>query len=799
MPISAILSLFRVGQSLSSRPAVLLSAGLVIAYMVNIGWLHQVDIYHRHFFEHGILIAVYQLARLFFFFALAWLVYAVGVAVVAMFAGPAFLWRLPAFERYPLGFFVGSAIWHLVLYVLGFAGLYMWPVMAGMTVVVAALSIGHLARCVDAARSSRSKVRWPATLEDATAGTLVITLMAVAAAFIVIRGAFPLGGHDYYMHYFSYLTEVARSGSLQPNAAWYHFYDSKGVSLLFLSMILTDPTAPGPVTTMFAGFGVCLVYAILRHATGSRLLPLCGAILYVVFFAIGNDELEKQHVTTAVLTLAMLWTSIRLLDEQADRRPWIIALVAAVVTSILITVELGLLIVIYLAGLVAWFSWRREWRRALEPFCVASLAVFCVLGTLVLNYIYTGLPLQHMLLEAWPYADLNRLRDWGILYEVIALHYSFASFVLSLGHSSIFAPAHIWSWSFARALVEYFRLPLWWPLLVPVALFIPWRLWNRTARKSVSARYLWAILALFWFLICILAVAIMIGTAEETSFRRLMSLAYPVPLCLILLLWHFALHPLKQTSKAMHVVRVAAACATLVVLWPLASYSTARPEMTSAGLKMISANGWRFFSGLYSLKEAYQNQLGWEGKHPTGGIFSGVEEPWKIVGPNTPILAFHIHAYCMLPACNIVIPVTFRLGKQWRTAYAAGLETADRAAAQLRSDGLNYFFISMELPFFPSFQGLFSPTEIRTHLAVRWTDGKNYLLTWPGPDTTPIDDKFMAFYTKAMGVDLKTPCEQDIFTDLCAIFHHIERHAANLRPFALPWCKNCAGLPKVNE
>jgi hypothetical protein len=621
------------------------------------------------------------------------------------------------------------------------------------------------------------------------------------------------------MHYFSYLTEVVRSGSLQPNAVWYHFYISKGLSLFFLGMILTDPIAPSLVTTVFAGFGTCIVYAILRHATGNRLLPLCGAFLYVLFFAVGNDELEKQHVTTAVLSLAMLWTSIRLLDQGANRRPWIIALSASVITIILITVELGLLIVIYLAGFVAWFLWRRDWRKAIEPLGVASITALSVVAILALNYAYTGLPHVHLLLEAWPYADLNRLRDWGVLQPVISLHFAVTNLASSVNHAtSIFAPAQLWSWSFAQTLAEYFRLALWWPLLVPAVLFLPWQLRNHAARQLLSSRYLAAFLALCWFSICILAVAIAAGTAEATSFTRLMSLAYPVSLCLILLLWHIALHPLGRTSTHwLHLVRVATACATLVVLWPLASHWTERPELSwsteyrgnhGVGLKTIFASGWSFFSGRFSLKDAYQNQLGWEGKHPTGGIWPGIEEPWRIVGRHTPIVAFHIHAYCMLPDCNVVIPPNaFRLGRQWRTPYVATVEPADRAAEQLHSDGVDYFFISMDLPFFPFFNVLFSSQEIRRHLAVRWTDGRNYLLTWPGSDTTPIDDKFMDFYTKVQGAvpdkstgqeATVTPCERQM-TDECAIFHHLERHAANMRPFALPWCLNCAGLPQIDK
>ena len=789
----------------------MLPVGLVIAYIAVIIGFHQVDLYHKHFFDHGALVFFYQLQRIFFLFALAWLVYVVGAIVTRAVCGSGFFWSLAAYERYPLGFFVGSGIWHVVLFCAGLAGLYIWPVVAIMTVAVAAISIPHMSRCLREARSSFCRVRFPNNVGDGVLAVLWIGLLFVSATFVAVRGLYPLGGHDYYLHYFSYLTEVVRSGSLRPNAVWYHFYDSKGLSLTFLGMLLTDPEAPSLVTTVFAGFGACVVYAILRHATASRVLAMCGAVLYVLFFAVGNDELEKQHVTTAVLSLAMLWASIRLLDVDANRRAWTMVLASSAVTMVLITVELGLLIVMYLGGFVIWFWWRREWRRAAAPLVVALIAGVGVIAMLGLNYAYTGLPLEHLVLAAWRYADLNRLRDWGVLYEVLSLHYAFTGLASTVNHStSLFTPAQLWSSAFAQALAGYFRLPIWWPLLVPIVLLVPFRLRDRAARQLLSPRYLAAVAALGWFSICILAVAIMIGTAEIFSFTRLMSLAYPVTLCLILLGWHFALHPLPQARPFPQVVGLVIGCVTLVLLWPLASYSTARPELAwrmeyrgehGVGLNTILTNGWRFLTGSFSLKDANQNQVGWEAKHPTGGIWPGLEVPWKIVGPNTPIVAFHIHAYCMLPDCNVVVPITFRLGKHWKTPYLMYLGSADQAEAQLRADGINYFFVSKDLPVYSFFQGILPALapEIRKRLGIRWTDGRNYLLTWRGKDTTPIDDEFMKFYAKTVHLGVESPCEKGMPGAQCPVYHHLLRHEADLRPFALPWCLNCAGLLPVDK
>ena len=241
---------------------------------------------------------------------------------------------------------------------------------------------------------------------------------------------------------------------------------------------------------MFVVFGVCILYAMLRNATGARLIPLCGAILYVVFFVIGNDELEKQHIPAGILCgLAMLWTTIGLLNERENPWPWMIALWATVVTTILITIELGFLLSIYFTGFAAWYAWRRNWRRALELFSGAAIAVTGVATICVLNYAYTGLALEHFLLDEWRYTDLNRIRDWGILYEVIMLHAGFTGASLANGAFSLagILSGKAIAWSDVLNFANFFRLSIWWPLVIPVILFLPWRLRNGTARQLMSA------------------------------------------------------------------------------------------------------------------------------------------------------------------------------------------------------------------------------------------------------------------------------------------------------------------------
>jgi len=45
---------------------------------------------------------------------------------------------------------------------------------------------------------------------------------------------------------------------------------------------------------------------------------------------------------------------------------------------------------------------------------------------------------------------------------------------------------------------------------------------------------------------------------------------------------------------------------------------------------------------------------------------------------------------------------------------------------------------------------LFAPDTIGDYLGIKWTDGSAFLLTWSGPDTTPITSEFLEIYRKRL-------------------------------------------------
>ena len=76
------------------------------------------------------------------------------------------------------------------------------------------------------------------------------------------------------------------------------------------------------------------------------------------------------------------------------------------------------------------------------------------------------------------------------------------------------------------------------------------------------------------------------------------------------------------------------------------------------------------------------------------------------------------------------------------------------AKQRLQEAGLNYFLFMKDyrvLDLLP-YSRLFAPETIGHYLGVKWSDGSTFLLTWIGPDTTPIGPDFLDPYTRLRAV-----------------------------------------------
>jgi hypothetical protein len=760
-------------------------------------WFRRTNFYYDHFFHVGSAVTRYQAARLGFACFLAWLIYATGVGVAVLLTGRGALRVLPAWERAPLFFILGAGLLHIVLFCLGLAGLYTPPVAIVLVSAITVASVPHLANCLRGAIDSLHEItRHP--LKMRTIGTMfaVLATAVSAATFLAVKGLYPAGGHDYYNHYFHFYRKVVDSGSILPNEVWYHFYYSKGAGLYFLSMLLTDPLAPQLAASLFIACGAGIVWALLKRAGANGLIPWIGACLYIalLIYTPGPDDnrrhggwgdLEKLHELTGVLCLSVVWIAYRLAHE--DRRTlqvWGIALQLAIISLALLTPALVLLMGGFLFSYFI-YLFIRQFRPA-----AAWIFSGCVTGGLslmaigLINYYLTGIPSDQLIVQLWPYLNLQKVSEWGVLFEVIMHH---------LGLVGLQNQSSPWSWAILPLLATYLRLELWWPILFAALPLVAFHLGTGSGRTALVGRFdarLWVALALF-VLMVMLAALFGGGRSQDISFYRLSTFSYGPVLCAALCLWYLGLE-IREFRKRWLEAGVAVVLAIAIPVWIAVSTISMQNVLGHYGnVVAIVFNAKRLFTGAYSLKDAYQNQQGWPGRSAWGGIYPGVITPWRMLPPKTPVWSFHIHSYCMLPDCEMRSLVSFRFSPSWQTVLFG---PADEAKRKLQEERLNYFFFSDKLPISDLVMAspLFSPDHIADHLGIKWTDGTNYLLTWKEADSEELPLQMLDSYRTI--VNASPQYQAFLAVNWKAIADYTVAHSKALQPFNLPWCTKCLGM-----
>ena len=222
-------------------------------------WFHEVDVYHHHFSEPGIIVVAYNCFRVLFIFYLFWIVATAGLLLLRTVARQE-LAELGVLERLALGFFTGSGVWHVAMLVLGYLDLYTVPVAIAVTLPLVILSYVP-------ARAAACDI-YHAVITLRGLDRLDWLLLALAAIAIImlllVKGLYPGGGHDYFTHYFYYLQAVIERGGLWPNDVWYHYYYDKGAGLFFLGV--SDDRSPRPAACDLLIHGDGRIVAVRRAA-----------------------------------------------------------------------------------------------------------------------------------------------------------------------------------------------------------------------------------------------------------------------------------------------------------------------------------------------------------------------------------------------------------------------------------------------------------------------------------------------------------------------------------------------------
>ena len=717
-------------------------AALLGGFIGVVLWFDWVDFYNKHFFDTGAIVFADNVVRIVFVGIFSWLIYAPGAGVVALIMSPNQRAALSPPERAVLGYGIGVGIWHVAMLTLGVLNLYYQAVIVVFCLVVLVASARHFGRVAVAGYRALSDRLARFRRGRASPQEVGAILIAVVAAWLLLRrGLFPGGSGDYYTHYFYYYLEVLKNHGLAPNDVWYHYYYSKGSGLVFLGMLLTDPEAPALTTfpcVIFAAVAIATLAA--RMAPGS-LWPAAGTWIYLLYYLlsfsdIGGSEFQKDHEEVTALVVLTAWALC--MEHCAPPLPFRVMAAASAIAAAIVTQAVGALLSIFVGLLCAWSILRQRWREMWAYGVVAAAIAVAVLAMFVLSYVQTGLASDQALDLMLRFADVSRLDRWGVIPQVIAVAW------IRDNYLALVPP---FGWADFKQLFQFMRLRGLWPFLIgPIIAaiiiyaldkFAPWkrqRLSDQTEVAFAGAAAARLAALLFFFIV----IALLVGRTQSISFERLSTFFVPLLLLFAIASSAWLLNGKLRSRGDPWTWTVLPAVLLVAVLgaWQGKDHWSRR-------LPSETANALRFFSGRFSLAEAYRHV----GGYVFGGINPNALNAARQLPYGTPIWSTNVDSYCMVPGCQMESAISFKMSGRLDEILGGDPELAKR---RLQEAGLNYFLFVKDLRIIDllPFSRLFAPDTIGRYLGVKWSDGSTFLLTWIGPDTTPIAPDFLEAYER---------------------------------------------------
>jgi hypothetical protein len=740
----------------------------VLPYVALLVWFHEVDVYHRHFAEPGLIVVAYNCFRVFFIFYLFWIAATAGLLLLRAVARQE-LAELGVLERLALSFFTGAGVWHVAMLALGYLDLYTLPVAIAVTLPLVVLSY------VPARAAACDIYHAVITLRGLDGlDWLLLALAAIAIIMLLlVKGLHPGGGHDYFTHYFYYLQAVIERGGLWPNDVWYHYYYDKGAGLVFLGVLLTDLLAPQLVTFTFMVAAGLALFLLLRRIAPATLWPLAGTVLFLFVYIYtpgaavlysmngGWGDFEKLHEINAALVIAIVWMTVEALTSTDRKRIlWFIAATSTIVCAVLTNITIAIYLGGFFALLAVCYAVCRRIASVLICLGLGAVAGFLLIALLIINQATTGLANDQGILFFWNFANIETLAGWGALPFVI---------VLFQGRQQMVGATPPFSIHTVIFLIESFRLDLVMPMIIGGTVIslsaIVRSRWNRNVITTV--------IVLTSAALMFLAVAMLAGRAQQVSFYRYASFGTPLAIACAVLSWSI---PSGDDRTARFARSRPIALLVLLLCLVLDLY----PAPMIGGLN----RALHFASGRYSIDTAYSTQYGPPPRQEWSAIYTGARGAYGVVGPGTPIWSLHIHTYCMLPNCIVESYPSFLMTHHWERVMFG---TPNEAEQTLHAAHLDYFLFTREddirdpLPLSP----LFSPDNIGQFLGIRWTDGTTSLLTWLGPGIAPLDQAWIADYRRS--VERSATVQSFPYAAMKQILAGLDATPHPWRALRLPW------------
>jgi hypothetical protein len=681
-------------------------------------------------------------ARVLFCIYLLLILFGIGRLALILIQQSSLLFELAPSEEIAISVLLGSSILRATMFFIGFLSAYSWPVLLALG--IAALIVGMPRLAFLMRNSLMSFMRnWNDELsstEKLIVASIIGALLSAVLAVSLGKFLYPNGTGDYFSHYFPYYKEVVRNGNVWPNDLWYHFYISKGFGDVFFAIVLSDLLGPQAVSQAMFILSLIIVYAMMKRMFDDRISGLAVAAVVAVGFIwtfeikIGFAywaEFPKQHVITSVLFMGCVWISwLQLNMRRLQTRGWGIVVISIYSGLVLARPQFLMLIAVFLS-LMSAYAWASNRRRcALIYLAVLLVSAGFVGAMLTLNYSITGLAEITPFRTFWRHADQAHFATWVSPFLML---------LLDLGSSpdlgSIAMP-NLTQFKFLSLIAAVFRFDraapvfgLWGiPFLIVVGcgLF----LFRSGIKRLPLSEEFWSGIGT---LTCMLGASILVffTVNQIGSLFRLYTFCI-FPVVMVALLPFIVVRSVFWETRWVRAVTGLALGAICIAAVP-AAVRQIPPQQRSAYSS--------FAAGASNMKDAYADQnAAWE---------DGLAIV-KVVGPDVPVWSSQVTGqYCVAPGCNLQTFFSYSMGPDWHVIV---FDDPAHARAALEKAGLNHFAIDTKEPFFDllPYSPLFAPDHIQDNLALEWTDGTVYLLTWPSANTRPLPPEFMAAYLKSI-------------------------------------------------
>jgi hypothetical protein len=308
--------------------------------------------------------------------------------------------------------------------------------------------------------------------------------------------------------------------------------------------------------------------------------------------------------------------------------------------------------------------------------------------------------------------------------------------------------APTFGWQTVKLLIKFMRLNVLWPFLAaPVIVAAILHAADAIAggklarsRDPSAASFAGATASRLAAMLAFFAViALLAGRVQNISFERLSTFFIP-----LVVLFGVAGSAWVMDRQAAHRRDPWLEMALPVVLLVIVVFEWQATLHWTRRIPAETVNALRYFSGQLSLAQAYAHA---SSGYAFGAINPGALAAAQQVPYGTPIWSTNVDSYCMVPGCLIESVISFKMSGRLDEILGG---TPELAKQRLQEAGLNYFLFMKDyriIDLLP-FSRLFAPDTIGRYLGVKWSDGSTFLLTWIGPDTSPIGPDFLEAYTR---------------------------------------------------